>query len=476
MVDLSLLDNTILSVDSYKSSHYLLYPEDTAVSYAYIESRGGDGDATVFVGLQMFLKRYLMKQITHAMVNEAKEVLELHGLPFNEAGWRRIVDKHDGHLPLRIKAVKEGSIIPKKNVLLTIESTDPQLAWLPMYFETALLRAIWYPTNVATLSYQAKKILRKYLQLSSDLTNEAFDMKLAYVLHDFGSRGVSSKESSEIGGLGHLVNFMGTDTIGALLSARLFYGESMAGYSIPASEHSTVTAWGRDHELDFYRHQLKTLGKPGKLFASVIDSYDADSAIRDKWGSLKDDLITSGAKLILRPDSGEPTETVPRLLDIAGETFGYTVNNKSYKLLPPYIGMIQGDGIDINSLPKICEAILAAGWSLENMAFGMGGGLLQQHNRDTHKFAQKLSAVYRRGGAWEDKTPIAGEWQDVYKSPKDDPGKASKRGRFGLYLRNRTYETGEIGQGHDLLEIVFENGHLLRDQTFAELRRLANQF
>jgi nicotinamide phosphoribosyltransferase len=462
MFDFSLLNNPILNVDSYKSSHYLMYPNDASVIYSYIESRGGDGDATVFVGPQMFIKRYLMERITHDHVDDAKEILTNHGLPFNEDGWRRIVNQHAGRLPLRIKAVKEGSVVPKLNVLSTIENTDPSLAWLTSYIETAYIRACWYPTNVATLSYEAKKILRTYLEKSSDLTGDDLEAKLSFMLHDFGARGVSSKESAEIGGVGHLLNFMGTDTVGALLQARVFYHEPMAGFSISASEHSTVTSWGRAHELDFYCHQLQTFGKPGNMFASVIDSYDADVAIRDMWGtSLKPDLIASGSKVILRPDSGIPSVVVPRLLNMAGSAFGISLNSKGYKLLPPYVGMIQGDGITLQSLPGICEAILAAGWSLENMAFGMGGGLLQQHNRDTHKFAMKTSAIFRDGG-----------WHDVYKAPKDDPGKGSKRGRLGLYKDSNGYRTGPIGEADDRLEIVYENGRLLRDQTFADMRNL----
>lgn len=475
MFDLSLLNNPILNIDSYKLGHNLLYPRDATTLYSYIESRGGMGDVTVFLGPQMFIKRYLMERISHDHVDEAKDRVIRHGLPFNEDGWRHIVNVHAGRLPLRIKAVKEGSVIPKHNVLSTVENTDPRIPWLDTYIETAYLRACWYPTGVATTSYHAKKILRHYLEKSSDLTGEALEAKLAFMLHDFGARGVSSKESAELGGVGHLLNFQGTDTFGAILAAEVFYHEPMAGFSIPASEHSNVTSWGREHELDFYRNQLHEFGKPGAIFASVIDSYDADTAIRDMWGgALKDELIASGAKVVLRPDSGTPTIVNPRLLNVAGSVFHYTRNSKGYKVLPPYVGMIQGDKNSLESLPGLCEAILASGWSLENMAFGMGGGLLQQQMRDDHQFAMKASAIFRCGGPWQDHVSESGKWLDVYKEPKDDPGKLSKRGRLGLYQVNGKYETGPIGRGNDLLEIVYENGKLLRDQTFAEMRALVN--
>jgi nicotinamide phosphoribosyltransferase len=476
MQDFSILNNPILNMDSYKSSHAYLYPHDASYIYSYIESRGGAGDETVFLGPQMFIKRYLSTPITLDHVKEAKDILTMHGLPFNEDGWLRIVQKHGGRWPLRIKAVKEGTRVAKHNILTSVENTDTQLAWLGSYLETAYIRACWYPTTVATTSFMCKQILRQYLRETSDLTGDDFEMKLAFMLHDFGARGVSSKESAEIGGLGHLVNFQGTDTIGAVLQARAFYHEAMAGRSIPASEHSTVTTWGRDHELDFYRHQLQTFGKPEAMFASVIDSYDQDRAIREYWGdALKEDLIASGAKLILRPDSGDPLIVVPRLLNIAGSSFGFSLNKKGYKVLPPYVGMIQGDGISYDSLPAICQAIMAAGWSLENMAFGMGGGLLQQVNRDTHKFAMKASAVYRRAGSpWEDRVAVAGRWLDVYKEPKDDPGKRSMAGRLGLYRHlDGSHYTGPDNQPGNQLETIFDDYELKRDQTFAEIRQLA---
>lgn len=461
---MTILDNGILNIDSYKQSHFNLYGDDAAYVHSYIESRGGDGDETVFLGPQMFIKRYLSKPITSGNVQEAKEFSLAHGEPFNETGWQRIVDVHHGRWPLLIKAVKEGTRVKKHNVLTTVENTDPMLPWLTSYIETAYLRACWYPTTIATNSYQAKQVLRHYLHATSDLEGEAFEAKLSFMLHDFGARGVSSKESAEIGGLGHLVNFKGTDTVGAVLQAREYYHEPMAGFSIPASEHAVVTSWGRTHELDFYRHQLATYGKTGAMFASVIDSYDQGAAIRDLWGgALKADLIASGAKLILRPDSGDPTEVVPRLLITAGNAFGYTTNGRGYKMLPPYVGMIQGDGITLQSLPLICQAILNAGWSLENLAFGMGGGLLQQVNRDTHKFAMKASAIFS-----------AGRWIDVYKDPIDDPGKRSKQGRLGLYTDATGMDvTGPAGQVGDRLETVYD-GSLTRNQSFAEIRRLAS--
>jgi nicotinamide phosphoribosyltransferase len=473
MFDISILDNMLLNSDSYKYSHWNLYPNNATHASSYIEARGPIGEETVFFGPQMFIKRYLLRRITHDDVDVAKSIIVPHGLPFNEDGFRRIVVGHDGRWPVKIKAVKEGTRVKTGNVLSTVESTDPRLLWVESFLETAYVRAVWYPTTVASNSYACKKILRKYLEETSDLTGDDFAMKLSFMLHDFGARGVSSKESAEIGGLAHLINFRGTDTIGALLAGRVFYNEPMAGHSVSANEHSTVTSWGKDRELDFYRHQLATIGKPGAIFSSVIDSYDAGNAIGNLWYSLKDDLIASGAKLVFRPDSGEPTETLPRLLNIAGAKYGFTVNSKGYKVLPAYIGFLQGDGISRKTLAGICAAIMAAGWSLENLVFGMGGGLLQHCNRDDYRFAMKMSAMFMSQPGWHDMVAEEGSWIDVYKDPIDDPGKRSKRGRLGLYYDAEGNDvTGPAGQAGDRLETIYD-GDLTRDQSFSEVRELA---
>ncbi|RYY06435.1 MAG: hypothetical protein EON55_23325 [Alphaproteobacteria bacterium] len=198
--------NIILNGDSYKASHFLQYPKDTRQVFSYIESRGGDYDKAVFFGLQMFIKQYLTVRVTYEMIEEARIVYEKHGVPFNIDGWTYIVEKLGGKLPISIRAQKEGSVVPVKNIMLSIVNTDDNAFWLTSFLETALLRAIWYATTVATKSYTAKKVIKRFLDKTSDIP----DVLLPSRLHDFGARGTSSEESAEIGGLAHLVNFAGT--------------------------------------------------------------------------------------------------------------------------------------------------------------------------------------------------------------------------------------------------------------------------
>jgi nicotinamide phosphoribosyltransferase len=459
----------IIRTDSYKLSQWLQYPKDTTHISSYIESRGGEKES-VFFGLQAFIKQYMMTPITMADINRAELIVTAHGLPFNRAGWEIIVNEYGGMLPLDIEAVPEGTVMGTHNVQVQIVNTDPRLFWLTSYVETAMLRGIWYPSTVATKSRKMKRFIAAALHKTSDIPVAD---QINFKLHDFGARGASSAETAMLGGMSHLVNFMGTDTVEALIGAMEYYNtDAMPGFSIPASEHSTVTSWGGpEGEVKAFENMINTFAGPGKLYACVSDSYDIYAAARDLWGGvLKDKVIAAGGTLVIRPDSGDP-ETVPvEVVGILMERFGYTVNSKGYKVLPSSVRVIQGDGINEHSLPKILDNMIAAGYSIDNIAFGMGGGLLQAWNRDTLKYAMKASA----------RLDTAGVWHDVFKDPISDRGKVSKKGRLGL-----VYECGigscgfhtmpkEIADKKgNLLRTVYRNGELLIEDTFEAVRERA---
>ncbi len=460
-------DNLILMADSYKMSHYKQYPKNSEGYFGYIESRGGKFDATVFFGLQIFLKKYLSKPITLDMIDEAETFVEKHMGPemFNREGWEYILNEYDGYIPVTINAAPEGTVIPTRNALVTVEVEDPKIFWVGSFIETMLMRAVWYPTTVATNSYECKKVIREFLDKTSDDPEGAIPFKL----HDFGARGVSSHESAEIGGAAHLVNFMGSDTVEGIWTANTFYDIEMAGFSIAAAEHSTITCWGKEYEVEAYRNMLKQYARPDAIVAVVSDSYDIYNAAEKLWGEeLKQEVIDSGATVVIRPDSGNPPEVVLKTLQILGSKFGYETNSKGYKVLN-HVKVIQGDGINLDSIGEICRTVEEDGWSLDNVAFGMGGGLLQQLDRDTMKFAMKCSAL-----------KVDGEWVDVYKDPITDPGKVSKKGRVSLYVDNKgNYTTLPIEATLDLppslalvnmLIPVYKDGKLLVDYTFEQIR------
>lgn len=458
-------DNIVLHTDSYKTSHWLSYEQGTTGVYSYFESRGGDFPETVFFGLSYIMQRYLARRVTQADVEDAAEIYKLHfgtDKLFNRAGWEHIVRDHGGRLPVRIKAVPEGTAVPNHNVLLTVENTCPKDFWLTNWLET-LLSQVWYPSTVATQSREGKRIILGWLERTGDPALADFK------LHDFGFRGVSSTESAGIGGAAHLVNFRGTDTVAALLLARDYYHEAMAGFSIPAAEHSTITSWGREREVDAFRNMVRQFGTgaPG-LYAVVSDSFDIFAACEHLWGeTLKAEVLAAENGLVIRPDSGDPPTVVVRVLDILGAKFGYTRNAKGYKLLHPKVRVIQGDGVDLKMIDKVLGAMAKAGWSADNIAFGMGGALLQRLNRDNLKFAFKCSAV-----------TVNGEERDVYKQPVTDPGKNSKRGRLvlvrdaGGYRTMRAEEAKAAGLS-DELRTVFEDGEVITTPSLAEVRARA---
>jgi nicotinamide phosphoribosyltransferase len=461
--------NIILNTDSYKVSMFKQYPVGTTGVYSYIESRGGRYDRTVFFGLQAFIKEYLIDPITQADIDIADEILTAHGEPFNRAGWEYILRVHGGRLPVIIRAVPEGTVVPVKNVLATIENTDPECYWLTTYLETALLRAVWYPTTVATQSWTIKRVILDYLERTGDPST------IDFKLHDFGARGVSSMESAGIGGAAHLVNFMGTDTISGVLYAREFYNAGIAGFSIPAAEHSTITSWGRDSEVKAYANMLAQFAKPGSIVAVVSDSYDIFNAASKLWGEeLKQQVIDSGATVVIRPDSGDPLTVNQQLIEILGQKFGYTVNSKGFKVLNN-VRLIQGDGVNELTIRSILGGFMAMGWSADNIAFGMGGALLQQVDRDTQKFAMKCSAVEIGEG----------NWINVQKDPITDPGKKSKAGCVTLWKSGGEYvsavdrPTGwhdkAVGDFTEVLETVYADGKLVKEIDFATVRANSNK-
>jgi nicotinamide phosphoribosyltransferase len=455
--------NLILNTDSYKASHFLQYPPGTTHVSSYIETRGGDYEEAIFFGLQMFIKEYLDKPITYDDISEAKAVMEAHGVPFNEEGWKYIVQNHNGYLPIEIQAVPEGTPVAMRNALVQVVNTDPECAWLTSYVETALLRAIWYPTTVATVSYSCKQTIARYLDMTADSSGG-----LVFKLHDFGARGATTEEAAAVGGAAHLVNFWGTDTISGIMAARRYYNAEMAGFSIPAAEHSTMTAWGKDGEVAAYENMLDQFSGPGKLVAVVSDSYDLWNAIDNIWGdALKDKVEATGGTLVVRPDSGNPVEVVTETIERLMARFGYETNSKGYRMLPACVRVIQGDGVNEASIAEILAAMEARGLSADNVAFGMGGALLQKVNRDTMRFAMKANAV-----------KVNGEWRDVYKDPVTDREKRSKKGRLAVIeCEPGNYQTipeAELGSQKNILETVYRHGKLIREFSFDGVRENAS--
>lgn len=458
--------NPLLRTDSYKFTHWKQYPPGTTRVYSYLESRGGMFDDTVLFGLQYYLNRYLSGTVFSLDdVQRAADFCRDHfGQDdlFNRAGWESLYRKHQGRLPVEIRAVPEGTVVPVRNVLVTIENTDQEFPWLTNYLETLLLK-VWYPTTVATLSREIKKVVKRALDRTGTPS------LLPFKLHDFGYRGVSSEETAAIGGAAHLVNFLGSDTVaGIVLLQDCYQPSGMPGFSIPASEHSTITSWGEDREGDAYANMLDAY--PTGLMACVSDSFDIYAACEKLWGGvLRQRVMERPGTLVVRPDSGDPIVVLDKVFSVLADRFGWECNAKGYKVIAPCVRVIQGDGVNYHTIQNMASQLTRRGWSHDNWGYGMGGALLQQLNRDTQQFAFKCSAI-----------EVNGEWRSVHKHPKTDTAKASKQGKLRLIqAADGAFRTVEHAQTMafttewDLLQTVFRDGAVVTSYTLDAIRERA---
>lgn len=489
-----------LRTDQYKmNGHFAVLPEGTERVYSYMEARkGATYPATIFFGLQYYIQQYLAKPVTKEDVDYAEALAgftNFHDNCFNREGWDYIVNELDGKLPIRIKAVPEGTVVPTGNVLMTIENTDDKCAWLTNYVESILMK-LWYPLTLAYRSNQNMNSIADALEKSSMLPREVAQ----HLYIDFGYRGVTSEEQASIGGAAHLLSNYGSDTILAtkllidnyvdiasenvLDLIKLNKSKGLISYGVPASEHSIGTARGEEGELEYFENMLDTF--PNGLVSIVADSYNVTRFVEEYTLKLRDKILArfeNGTgdinRTIIRPDSlrsedDTPSKQVVWLHEALGKIFGYTENKKGYKVLHPAVGVLWGDGISDLEIRVIYNDLMEAGWSVQNLAVGQGGGLLNAGNnntRDTNRFAIKCSAQKQNG-----------EWVDIQKNPLD-ASKKSKAGRLKLFRNDDgSYVTMKAGSElelmrfasggniSDILETVFENGELIKKQYIGEIR------
>ena len=457
------LYNPILTADSYKLGHYLQYPQETKAVSGYITTRGASPrPEIVFFGLQMFLKEHLSRKITSEHVNEAEEIARLHGQPFNRAGWERIVSTHGGYLPLRIEALPEGMILRRDLPMVQVISTDPELPWLTGFIETALLRGVWYPSSVATRARRLKDQLRPYYQQSCDDPEAVLETALA----DYGARASASHEQSGLGGLAHLLSFSRSDTLAAIEYGRRYYGRPIAGCSMPASEHTTMIAWGQEREAEAFANMLDRF--PDFPAVSVVsDSYDIANAVSEIWGkTLKDRVEAERPRLIVRPDSGDPIDTPVQVVSQLAYAFGTHQNARGYKVIDHGVRVLQADAVSIQDIIMVLGRLEGMGFSSENITFGMGSSLLQKVSRDSFSFTMKTTA-------WRDQD---GRWHDMARrQPPMRSGNPKTGLRAVINDAGDIYDIplSELGARENLLQPVWETGRLLQDWSFDEVRARA---
>ena len=456
----------LLKTDSYKITHWNQYPDGVKTIESYFECRKGAQYGTFpFFSLQYILKRHLVgKVVTHAMIDEALPIFKSHfggNGYFNEAGWRAIVNDYDGHLPISIRAIPEGTLVRPGVALFIVRNTDTRFPWLTNVAETLLVQT-WYGTTVGALSYAIKSVVSQYLIATTGDT-----AGIDFMLQDFGYRGATTHEAAGIGGAAHLLSFLGTDTLAAISTTMDYYGSDgkNIGYSVPATEHSVMTAAGRAGEQDLVGKLLDTY-KTG-ILSVVADSYDIYNFTSHIVGEVyKDQILSRDGTFVIRPDSITPRDPTPEsemvtLCNILWDKIGGVVNDKGYKVIDQHVKLLWGDGIDINGITKILDSMMRAGYAASNIAcFGMGGGLLQKVNRDTQRCAIKACAL-------EDKDGI---WHDQYKDPLDKT-KISLKGRLKTIMAPDGMTTVKIDEpGDDIMQEVYRNGKLLIDHRWSDVR------
>lgn len=474
MKELFTNENVLLLTDSYKLSHALLYAPNTTEVYSYIEARKPN-IKTVWFGLQYYLKHYLSKPIKMEHAEEFIQEFETILGPCPEEMKKKIYSLAElGYWPFEIKAVPEGSVVDSQNILLSIKNTLPEFYWAVGFVESLLLK-IWNTVTVSTCSLHYKKLVVDLANLTCDNLDH-----IPFSIHDFGFRGCSSEETARTAGACHLTSFIGSDTVPAVRWLKNFYSADIKdgpiALSVPATEHSVMCSYGRDTEFDGIDHIIFDRVSDG-IVSIVSDTYSLWSVLSTYIQTRKDKILQRNGKVVFRGDSGFPPDIIcgdpnalpgspenKGMLELLWDTFGGTVNNKGYRVLNEKVGVIYGDGMFYDRFKEILYRMKEMGFASSNLVIGIGGLLLQNHNRDEFGFAFKATRIIKNGQPCE-----------IYKDPITDPGKKSKKGLMYLIKENSTYKTydqcTEEQEKTGLLETVFLNGKIMKEYTLSEIRQ-----
>lgn len=481
----------MLLCDFYKLAHRRMYPPGTEIVYSTWTPRAcriPNVNEFVWFGLQAFIQDRILDQFQQAffersigaVVDSYRRVVK-HTLGDQSPSVEHIEALWDlGHLPLRIRALPEGTVVPLRMPVMTIENTDPRFFWLTNYIETLVSCELWQPSTSATIAHQYRKLLDAWA-----VTTVGEASFCQFQGHDFSMRGMGSLESAVLSGMGHLLSFVGTDTIPAIEALERLYGANveceLVGTSVPATEHSVQCAY--DSDDDYIRHVITSV-HPSGIVSVVSDGYDFWDVIDRVIPSLKPEILARDGKVVIRPDSGDPVKIVcgdpdaetesarKGAVECLWDTFGGTVSAQGYKCLDAHIGLIYGDAITRDRASEILSRLAAKGFASTNVVFGIGSFTYQYNTRDTFGLALKSTLVR-----------INGEERQIFKAPKTDDGtKVSQRGRVAvrrngegaLYWTDR-HSLREHVPGN-LLADVFVDGRLTRKHTLAEIRETLRLF
>lgn len=492
--------NASLLTDGYKLDHRRQYPKGTEYVYANWTPRSNGympdaKDGAVVFGIQYFIKKYLIDRFNNDFFNLPEDVAVAQFkrrvdtfLGKNEVGSEHIRELHRlGYLPIRLKALPEGSICPIRVPMITVVNTNPKFFWLTNFLETIMSCELWLPMTSATTS----RLYRKELERHAEKTGFTPDINLGFLCHDFSMRGMAGLEAAITSGMGHLTSFVGSETLPAIEAVEKYYNanaeKEIIAMTVPASEHSVMCAGGKEDEFETFKRFITEIYPSG--FCSIVsDTWDLWKVITDYLPRLKDTIMARDGRLVIRPDSGNPVDIICGLpqsdiddmsfeeiyenkseivgvYELLWNIFGGTINEKGYKVLDPHIGVIYGDSITRERQKEIYHRLEVKGFAATNLVLGVGSFTFQYVTRDCLGFAMKAT--------W---CQINGEAREIFKSPKTDSGmKKSLKGlirvdkdQYGIYYATDCVSPEQEAGG--CLEVVFEDGKLIKETTFNQIR------
>jgi nicotinamide phosphoribosyltransferase len=508
--------NPLLLTDGYKTGHHQQYPKGTTLVYSNFTPRSNkyapaNCDEVVSFGQQM-----IMKQIHEAfdkeffskpkdeVCGEMKRELSLYlGTDYDVTHFEQLHDL--GYLPINVKGIEEGTLVPMRVPVLTIYNTLPQFYWVTNYLETIISNLLWKPMTSATIAHTYRNVLRKW----QELTDAEKSWFIDWQGHDFSMRGMDSVEATIASGLGHLTSFSGTDSLPAIYGARKFYGEEgFVGGSVNATEHSVMCAGSKDDEIGTFRRLLETY--PTGILSVVSDTWDLWKVCTEHVVTLKEEILGRDGKLVIRPDSGNPVDILcgiddykqdedgtmykahytsgmfrdrgnkistaeqKGVIELLWDVFGGTVNEQGYKVLDSHIGAIYGDSITIDRANEICERLEAKGFASTNVVLGIGSFTYQFNTRDTFGFAMKATYVEINKPKFNgDFNP---EGREIFKDPITDDG--TKKSATGLLCVTKHNKNGYmlvdkvswVAEGNGELQTIYKDGKFYNETTLTEIK------
>ena len=492
--------NPLFLTDGYKTGHHQQYPEGTTLVYSNFTPRSNryapkGCDEVVSFGQQMVMKqiheafqRDFFSQPKDVVCGQMKEELTMYlGMDYDVTHFEKLHDL--GYLPIEVKAISEGTMVPIKVPVLTIYNTHPDFYWLTNYLETILSNLLWKPMTSATIARQYRKVLTGWME-KTDPANAWF---IDWQGHDFSMRGMDSAEAVISSGLGHLTAFSGTDSLPAIHGARKYYGaEGFVAGSVPATEHSIMCSGGQEDEVGTFRRLLEIY--PKGILSVVSDTWNIWDVCTKHIVTLKEEILARDGKLVIRPDSGDPVDILcgditiavenggietpasKGVIELLWDVFGGTVNEQGYKVLDPHIGAIYGDSITIDRANEICERLGVKGFASTNVVLGIGSFTYQYNTRDTFGFAMKATYVEIKHPAESGSPAFAIEGREIFKDPITDDGTKKSAtgllcveehdGKIGLYdkVQWATEKTG-------LLQTIYMNGEFHNTTDLATIRQ-----